>query len=147
MPRINDGVTNHNPIDIHVGQRIRLRRSLLGMSQEQLGDAINITFQQVQKYERGANRVSASRLWDIGQILDVPVSFFFDDMGAETQAASPRAVLSGGTITVPDNAEANTLLTRRTLELARALQPLPEPVQQTITDMVKAMSRHFVAAS
>src|SRR3546814_1930270 len=65
------------------------------MSQEQLGDALNITFQQVQKYERGSNRISASRLWDIGQILDVPVSFFFDDMSDETAAHSPRRMKSG----------------------------------------------------
>src|SRR3546814_8463507 len=64
----NYQITNNNPIDVHVGRRVRLRRTLLGMSQEQLGDALNITFQQVQKYERGSNRISASRLWDIGQI-------------------------------------------------------------------------------
>ena len=64
----NYKVTNNNAIDVHVGRRVRLRRTLLGMSQEQLGDALNITFQQVQKYERGSNRVSSSRLWDIGQI-------------------------------------------------------------------------------
>src|SRR3546814_3378692 len=74
----NYQITNNNPIDVHVGRRVRLRRTLLGMSQEQLGDALNITFQQVQKYERGSNRISASRLWDIGQILDVPVRFFLD---------------------------------------------------------------------
>ena len=72
----NFRVTNNNAIDVHVGRRIRLRRTLLGMSQEKLGEALNITFQQVQKYERGSNRVSASRLWDIAQILDVPISFF-----------------------------------------------------------------------
>ena len=66
----NFRVTNNNAIDMHVGKRIRLRRTLLGMSQEQLGSELDITFQQVQKYERGANRVSASRLWDISQILD-----------------------------------------------------------------------------
>ncbi|MEP6104028.1 helix-turn-helix transcriptional regulator, partial [Parasphingorhabdus sp.] len=68
----NYRVTNNNAIDVHVGRRVRLRRTLLGMSQEQLGEALNITFQQVQKYERGSNRISASRLWDIAQILDVP---------------------------------------------------------------------------
>ena len=67
-----------NPIDIHVGTRVRLRRTLLGMSQEKLGDALGLTFQQVQKYERGANRIGASRLYDLSRVLDVPVSFFFD---------------------------------------------------------------------
>ena len=69
-----------NPIDIHVGSRVRLRRNMLGLSQEKLGEAIGLTFQQVQKYERGANRIGASRLHDLSRVLDVPVSFFFDDM-------------------------------------------------------------------
>ena len=72
-----------NPVDIHVGARVRLRRTLLGMSQEKLGEAIGLTFQQVQKYERGANRVGASRLYDLSRVLEVPVSFFFDDMPDE----------------------------------------------------------------
>src|SRR6186713_954725 len=67
-----------NPVDIHVGQRIRLRRTLLGMSQEKLGEALGLTFQQVQKYERGANRVGASRIQQISGILQVPVSFLFE---------------------------------------------------------------------
>src|ERR1700681_831166 len=69
-----------NPVDVHVGSRVPLRRTLLGMSQEKLGDAIGLTFQQVQKYERGANRIGASRLFDLSRVLDVPVSFFFEDM-------------------------------------------------------------------
>jgi transcriptional regulator with XRE-family HTH domain len=73
-------ITNNKAIDMHVGKRVRLRRTLLGISQEQLGTELNITFQQVKKYERGASRISASRLGDIGQILDVPISYFFDDM-------------------------------------------------------------------
>ena len=70
----NFRITNNNAIDMHVGKRVRLRRALLGMSQEQLGAELNVTFQQVQKYERGANRINASRLWDTSQILDVPIS-------------------------------------------------------------------------
>lgn len=72
-----------NPVDIHVGTRVRLRRQILKMSQEKLGDELGVTFQQVQKYERGANRVGASRLFRISQVLDVPIAFFFegiDDM-------------------------------------------------------------------
>ena len=72
-----------NPIDIHVGSRVRLRRVLVGMSQEKLGDQLGITFQQVQKYEKGTNRIGASRLFMISRILDVPVSFFYDDMPGE----------------------------------------------------------------
>src|SRR5579862_3410669 len=70
-----------NPVDVHVGSRVRLRRTLLGMSQEKLGDAIGLTFQQVQKYERGANRIGASRLYDLARVLDVPVSYFFEELG------------------------------------------------------------------
>ena len=73
----NFRITNNNAIDMHVGKRVRLRRTLLGMSQEQLGAELNVTFQQVQKYERGANWISASQLRDISQILDVPISYFF----------------------------------------------------------------------
>src|SRR6201995_1970339 len=69
-----------SPIDVHVGSRIRLRRTLMGLSQERLGEALGLTFQQVQKYERGVNRVGASRLFDLSRVLDVPISFFFDDM-------------------------------------------------------------------
>ncbi|KXV00373.1 transcriptional regulator [Gluconobacter potus] len=74
-------------MDVHVGNRIRLRRTLMGLSQEKLGEALGLTFQQIQKYERGANRVGASRLYDLAQVLDVPIGFFFDDM----QEARPSA--------------------------------------------------------
>ena len=72
----NFRVTNNNAVDVHVGKNVRLRRTLSGMSREELGASLNITFQQIQKYERGANRISASRLWDISQILDVQISYF-----------------------------------------------------------------------
>jgi transcriptional regulator with XRE-family HTH domain len=77
-----------NPIDIHVGSRVRLRRMMLGMSQEKLGEALGITFQQIQKYEKGTNRVGASRLQHIATVLKVPVSFFFEDApGTPDEAA------------------------------------------------------------
>ena len=97
-----------NPIDVHVGQRIRLRRTLLGMSQEKLGEAIGLTFQQVQKYERGANRVGSSRLFDLGRVLDVPISYFFEDMPNAVQEKSPleadgrRDTAGGGLRARPD---------------------------------------------
>src|SRR6185503_20403258 len=72
-----------NPIDKHVGSRVRMRRMMLGMSQEKLGDALGLTFQQVQKYAKGANRIGASRLQQISQILQVPVSFFFEGVPAQ----------------------------------------------------------------
>ena len=86
----NFRVTNNNAIDMHVGKRVRLRRTLLGMSQEQLGVTLNLTSQQVQKYESGTNRISASRLWDLSQILDVSIGYFFEDMSPQTKLASPR---------------------------------------------------------
>ena len=72
-----------NPVDVHVGTRVRLRRKVLKMSQEKLGDMLGVTFQQVQKYERGSNRVGASRLWKMAQVMDVPVGFFYDGLGEE----------------------------------------------------------------
>src|ERR1700744_4827409 len=93
-----------SPIDVHVGTRIRLRRTLLGMSQERLGEALGLTFQQVQKYERGVNRVGASRLFDLSRVLDVPISFFFDDMPDSLSATfgSPAARRATG-VTEPSD--------------------------------------------
>lgn len=79
-----------NPVDVHVGRRIRLRRNLLGWSQEKLGDLLGLTFQQIQKYEKGMNRVSASRLWDFSVVMETPVSFFYDDMDKRVAKQSPR---------------------------------------------------------
>jgi transcriptional regulator with XRE-family HTH domain len=83
-----------SPIDVHVGARVRLRRTLLGMSQEKLGEALGLTFQQVQKYERGVNRIGASRLFDLSRVLDVPIGFFFDDMPPE-MSGDKRARFTG----------------------------------------------------
>src|SRR5581483_4327424 len=83
-----------NPIDVHVGARVRLRRTALGMSQEKLGDAIGLTFQQVQKYERGTNRIGASRLYELSRVLEVPVSFFFEELDHEVIAGTRIAGLS-----------------------------------------------------
>jgi len=78
--RSGHGDNGPHPIDVHVGARVRLRRNMLGLSQEKLGEALGLTFQQIQKYERGANRIGASRLLEIGRILGVPVAFFYDDV-------------------------------------------------------------------
>ena len=80
---------NPHPVDVHVGSRVRLRRNLLGLSQSKLGDTVGLTFQQIQKYERGANRMGGSRLYQFAQILDVPVSFFFDDMPENLNDLAP----------------------------------------------------------
>ncbi len=75
---MDQSVRAPNPVDVHVGTRVRLRRTLLGMTQTGLGDAIGLTFQQVQKYERGVNRIGSSRLYDLARVLEVPVNFFFE---------------------------------------------------------------------
>src|SRR3954453_21104466 len=84
-----------NPVDVHVGARVRLRRTLLGMSQEKLGEALDLTFQQVQKYERGANRVGASRLYHLSQVLDVPVAYFFEEIAATPAPATTPGEATG----------------------------------------------------
>ncbi len=128
-----------NPVDIHVGGRIRLRRTLLGMSQEKLGEAIGLTFQQVQKYERGTNRVGASRLFDLSGVLDVPVQFFFDDMTGEVADQAPR--LRAGLADVPViEFETDPMAKRETLELVRAYCRIKDPkVRRRIFELCKAM--------
>ena len=79
-----------NPVDIHVGKRVRLRRNILHITQQQLGEMLGLTFQQIQKYEKGGNRIGASRLWDISKVLGVPVGFFYEEIDDETDAQSPR---------------------------------------------------------
>ncbi len=106
---------NEVEIDKHVGSRIRTRRTLLGLNQEMLGEALGLAFQQVQKYENGSNRIGASRLYHISKVLDVPVSDFFADMpGALGQSAPPVTPSTG------DEAEPDTMHKRETLELVRA---------------------------
>ena len=138
----NFRITNNNAIDMHVGKRVRLRHTLLGMSQEQLGTELNITFQQVQKYERGANRISASRLWDIGQILDVPISYFFDDMSQDTTKSSPRRIGRGGEVVNQNGDQLRDPMARReTLELVRTYYTIEKPiVRKRISEMVKSIA-------
>ncbi|OJX81400.1 helix-turn-helix transcriptional regulator [Magnetospirillum sp. 64-120] len=127
-----------NPIDVHVGNRVRLRRTLLGMSQEKLGEALGLTFQQVQKYERGANRVGASRLYDLSRVLDVPVSYFFDDMNDETMAASPRHMVRA-TEDPPMSHEA-VMTQRETLELVRAYTRISDPaVRRQVQELARTL--------
>ncbi|CUW37831.1 Putative transcriptional regulator, HTH-XRE family [Magnetospirillum sp. XM-1] len=132
-----------NPVDIHVGGRVRLRRTLMGMSQEKLGESIGLTFQQVQKYERGANRIGASRLFDLSRVLDVPVSFFFDDMAETVQDQSPVAVARGvsGLSEEPASFEADPMTKRETLELVRAYYSITDPqVRRRVYDLAKALA-------
>lgn len=129
-----------HPIDVHVGGRVRLRRTLLGMSQERLGDAIGLTFQQVQKYERGANRIGASRLYDLSRVLDVPVSFFFDDAPAEETPVDAFP----GVREDPAGFESDPLTKRETLELVRSYYRVTDPlVRKRIFELVKSIARSF----
>src|ERR1700752_1853453 len=117
--------TDHpHPTDVHVGSRVRLRRNMLGLSQEKLGEAIGLTFQQVQKYERGANRIGASRLHELSRVLDVQASFFFDDMAPVRAPAIP-----GGFAEPPAEAfESDPLRKRETVELIAAYYRIDDPL-------------------
>ncbi len=114
-----------NLIDVYVGSRVRRRRTLLGLNQTQLGEKLGITFQQVQKYENGANRISASRLYQMTRILDVPVSFFFDGIVEGASAWSPDDIL----------------VKRETLEFVRAYYRIGDPVaRKHLFELTKAMA-------
>lgn len=132
-----------SPIDVHVGSRIRLRRTLMGMSQEKLGEALGLTFQQVQKYERGVNRVGASRLFDLARVLDVPVSFFFDDMPeplATAYGVPPMRKAAGFAEQVESFGD-DTLHRRETLELVRAYYRITDPaVRKRVFDLIKSLA-------
>ena len=130
-----------NPVDIHVGARVRLRRSILGMSQETLADELGLTFQQIQKYERGANRIGASRLWDISRVLDVPIQFFFDDMDEKVTNQSPR--LRAGLSDTPqsDYTSGDPMVKRETLELIRCYYRITDPkIRQNILELCRNMT-------
>ena len=132
-----------DPVDIHVGARVRLRRTLLGMSQEKVGKALGLTFQQVQKYERGANRIGSSRLFQLSRILDVPVSFFFDEMAPETtRKADGMAEVNKQVF------EIDKLSRRETLELVRAYYKITDPaVRKKIFEMVKAVGNSAIGSN
>lgn len=129
-----------HPIDVHVGSRVRLRRTLLGLSQEKLGDSIGLTFQQVQKYERGANRIGSSRLYELSRVLDVPVSFFFDDApDGEMPPVSPAAApIEPG----PESSfEQDAMGRQETLDLIRAYYRVSDiTVRKRLFDLTKAIA-------
>ena len=121
-----------SPIDVHVGARVRLRRTQLAMSQGRLGDALGLTFQQVQKYEHGVNRVGASRLFDLGRILDVPISFFFDDM--------PEAVAGPNLAGTQYLSGDDTMSRPETVELVRAYYRIADPApRKKVLTLIKSM--------
>lgn len=132
---MDQSVRAPNPVDVHVGTRVRLRRTLLGMTQTGLGDAIGLTFQQVQKYERGVNRIGSSRLYDLARVLDVPVNFFFDDM--------PKGIASkSGATAGAEEFDPDIVSKRETLELVRAYYKIESPqVRKRLFEMVKALGK------
>ncbi len=119
-----------HPVDVHVGKRIRHRRWMLGMTQQQLGDAVGIKFQQIQKYETGMNRVSASRLWDIAQALDTSISFFFEGLDAEHQ-------MEENTV---NNTQGDLLADKEALELVRSYYSIPEEQRRKLFDLARVLS-------
>ncbi|MFQ6547798.1 helix-turn-helix domain-containing protein [Aestuariibius sp. 2305UL40-4] len=115
-----------HPVDVHVGKRIRHRRWTLGTTQQQLAEEVGIKFQQIQKYETGTNRVSASRLWDIARALDVPVAFFFEglDSSSEEPAQLPTDILAD----------------REALELVRSYYAIPENQRRQLFELARVLS-------
>ncbi len=123
------GSTAYNPIDVHVGARLRARRTLLGLTQMALGDAMGMTFQQLQKYEKGSNRISASRLYDVSKLMDVDIGYFFDEMGQAIESESPAQLSrqkSKRSPRKPPKSE-DPLHRRETLELVRAYYRITDP--------------------
>ncbi|MCB1398210.1 MAG: helix-turn-helix transcriptional regulator [Rhodobacter sp.] len=115
-----------HPVDVHVGKRIRHRRWMVGMTQQQLADSVGIKFQQIQKYETGMNRVSASRLWDIARTLGVSISFFFEGLAGDN-GAEPTV-------------ETDILANKEAMELVRAYYSIPEAQRKRLFDLARVLS-------
>lgn len=113
-----------HPVDVHVGKRIRHRRWMVGMTQQQLADSVGIKFQQIQKYETGMNRVSASRLWDIARTLGVVIGFFFDGLDKDDEMTR----------------EADLFANKEAMELVRAYYAIPEAQRRRLFDLAQALS-------
>ena len=149
-PEVPESGFKPSPIDAHVGARIRLRRTLMGMSQERLGDSLGLTFQQIQKYERGVNRVGASRLYDLARVLDVPISFFFDDMpeplagvyGGQTSGVGGKRSYAFAENQEGFGGAADEAMNRReTLDLVRAYYRITDSaVRKRVLDLVKSLA-------
>ena len=128
-------------IDVHVGQRVRQRRILLGYSQERLADALNLTFQQVQKYERGTNRMGASRIFDMSTVLDVPVSYFYQDMPKEIEARnSADSTPPSESFETSTDPELSLYTKRETLELVRYYFQIPDKnIRTELMDLIQSL--------
>lgn len=132
-------------VDVHVGSRLRQRRTLLGLSQEKLSAALDLTFQQVQKYERGTNRIGAGRLYELSKALDVPVSYFFDELPETAAGGSAR---SSHAAAVPSRYEGDPMTQRETLLLVRAYYGIADAaVRRRIFDLIRAIAGSAEAQS
>lgn len=118
-----------HPVDVHVGKRIRHRRWMVGMTQQQLAERVGIKFQQIQKYETGMNRVSASRLWDIANALEVPISFFFEGLDQKSAAEQPET-----------GVPADLLTDKEALELVRSYYAIPENQRRRLFELARVLS-------
>ncbi|MBS8228250.1 helix-turn-helix domain-containing protein [Vannielia litorea] len=123
-----------HPVDIHVGKRVRHRRWMVGMTQQQLAEKVGIKFQQIQKYETGMNRVSASRLWDISHALDVPISFFFEGLSQDMPDVARSEVAEG------ESVPGDILGDREALELVRSYYAIPESQRRRLFDLARVLS-------
>jgi transcriptional regulator with XRE-family HTH domain len=121
-----------HPVDVHVGKRVRHRRWMVGMTQQQLGDIVGIKFQQIQKYETGMNRISASRLWDIAQALGVSISFFFEGFEEEQAQATAEAHAA--------EQRGDLLADKEALELVRSYYAIPEAQRRRLFDLARVLS-------
>lgn len=135
-------MTHH--VDVHVGKRIRHRRWLLGMTQQQLAEQVGIKFQQIQKYETGANRVSASRLWDIADSLGVPVSFFFEGLPSALPTiavVSDDSGRAGSAAVMPrQNGSGDLMGDREAMDLVRTYYAIPENQRRRLFDLARVLS-------
>lgn len=138
--RLSDGTPN--PIDVHVGSQLKLRRIFLGLSQERLADELGITFQQVQKYEKGLNRIGASRLWDLAQVLGVSVAYFYENIDESSQNKSPRKI--SGQLSLSENPkefDMTVLLNKDVRDLINAYLRISDPkVAKNILNLVISMA-------
>ena len=124
-----------NPVDLHVGGRVRMRRKMLGVSQERLAEALGLTFQQVQKYERGANRISASKLYEIARFLSAPIAYFFEGLSDPAAGKTERDNLGA------EQHVHGFLMTSEGLELAAAFPRIARPhLRRRILDLVRSLT-------
>ena len=136
-------MSDSHPVDVHVGKRLRLKRTIMGLSQESIGKAIGVTFQQIQKYERGINRMGASRLYDFAKALNVPVSYFFDGYGDELTADSAVYGMTEGEAPAFEHENVSS---RETMDIMRAYYKIKNPsVRKRIIELIKAVSEENTA--